>query len=516
MDRHGSESYFVLGEGLLGESVGGRQETLAVAPATPPFRFSRMGPSGIGRQLAVPSRRRLAQAMVSGAEVPSQIPAGFTYLGQFVDHDLTFDKTSVMLGELISPADLVQARSPSLDLDSLYGAGPTDPDSAKFYEADGIHLKTGKTEAVGGIPARRGFDLPRGAGSTVAAKQKAIIPDPRNDENLAVAQTHLAFIRFHNRVVDTLPARVPRSRRFQRAREKVIKHYQWMLRTDFLPRVCAPAVVNAVFTNGRKAFEVGVPTTDVPTMPIEFSVAAYRLGHSMIRSAYNWNRDFDAGSGTLDLLFEFSGGSGTFNGARTLPSNWMVDFRRLYDFTEAGRADLAVPAAKFNRARRIDTSIANLLAALPGFTADEANLAFRNLARARMVRLATGQQMVTFLRSKGVTPLAKLTNAQIRDGNNGADLSALNPQQLEGLLRNTPLWFYILREAELNGGKLKGVGARIVAETFHRAIEGSDVSILRDTAFKPSLGPDNQTFRMVDLLLFAFERKKVLLAPLGD
>ena len=516
MDRHGSESYFVLGEGLLGESVGGRQETLAVAPGTPPFRFSRMGPSGIRRQLAAPSRRRLAQAMVSGAEVPSQIPAGFTYLGQFVDHDLTFDKTTVALGDLVSPADLVQARSPSLDLDSLYGAGPTDPDSAKFYEADGIHLKTGKTEAVGGIPARRGFDLPRGAGSTVAAKQKAIIPDPRNDENLAVAQTHLAFIRFHNRVVDTLPARVPRSRRFQKAREKVIKHYQWMLRTDFLPRICAPTVVNAVFTNGRKAFEVGVPTTDVPTMPLEFSVAGYRLGHSMIRSAYSWNRDFDAGSGTLDLLFEFSGGSGTFNGARTLPSNWMVDFRRLYDFTEAGRADLAVPAAKFNRARRIDTSIANLLAALPGFTADEANLAFRNLARARMVRLATGQQMVTFLRSKGVAPLTKLTNAQVRDGNNGADLSALSQQQLEGLLQNTPLWFYILREAELNGGKLKGVGARIVAETFHRAIEGSDVSILRDTAFKPSLGPDNQTFRMVDLLLFAFERKKVLLAPLGD
>ena len=133
-----------------------------------------------------------------------------------------------------------------------------------------------------------------------------------------------------------------------------------------------------------------------------------------------------------------------------------------------------------------------------------------------MVQLATGQQMVTFLRSKGVTPLNKLTNAQVRDGNNGADLSALNQQQRQALLQNTPLWFYILREAELNGGKLKGVGAQIVTETFHRAIEGSSVSILRDTAFKPSLGPDNQTFRMVDLLLFAFERKKALLAPLGD
>jgi hypothetical protein len=81
--------------------------------------------------------------------------------------------------------------------------------------------------------------------------------------------------------------------------------------------------------------------------------------------------------------------------------------------------------------------------------------------------------------------------------------------------RNTPLWFYILREAELNGGRLKGVGARIVAESFHRAIEGSQASIVRDPAWRPTLGPNNTTFRMVDLLLFAFEGKKSLLAPLG-
>jgi hypothetical protein len=516
VDRHGSESYYVVGEGLLSESVGGRESALEVTPTTPPFRFSRMGPSGAQRQLPVATRRKLAQAMVAGPETASPIPAGFTYLGQFVDHDLTFDATSVALDEHVSPADLLQGRSPSLDLDSLYGAGPLDPDSARFYEADGIHLKVGRTDPIDGIPGKAGFDLPRGAGSTVAKKRKAIIPDPRNDENLAVAQTHLAFIRFHNRVVDTLPQRIPAAQRFRRAREKVIKHYQWMLRTDFLPRICAPGVVNAVFRNGRKAFEVGVPDTDVPTMPIEFSVAAFRLGHSMIRSTYNWNRDFDFGLGTLDLLFTFSGGSGNLGGGRRLPSNWIADFRRLYDFTEAGRADLRVPPSKFNRALRIDTSIANPLATLPGFPAGEANLAFRNLARARTVRLATGQQMVAFLRSKGVSPLNRLTSAQIRNGNNGADLGGLTSQQRDALVRDTPLWFYLLREAELGTGKLKGVGAQIVAETFHRAMEGSGVSILRDTAFKPTLGPDDQTFRMVDLLLFAFERKKTLLAPLGD
>ena len=419
-----------------------------------------------------------------------------------------------MFGENVAATQLLQARSPSLDLDSLYGAGPSDPASAKFYAPDGIHLKMGTTAAVDGIPAKAGFDLPRGAGRTAAAKRRAIIPDPRNDENLAVAQTHLAFIRFHNRVVDTLPASVPPAQRFARAREIVTKHYQWMLRTDYLPRICARTVVTNVFTSGRKAFEVGATPTDVPTMPIEFSVAAFRLGHSMIRPAYNWNRIFDSGLGTLDLLFEFSGGSGTLGGGPRLPSNWIADFRRLFDFKEAGRANLAVPAAKFNRAMRIDTTLTPPLRTLPGFPAARANLAFRNLTRAQMVKLATGQQMATFLKGKGVT-LTRLTRAQLRDGRNGAKLDGLTQAQRDAILTNTPLWFYVLREAELNGGRLNGVGARIVAETFHRAIEGSQASIVRDATWRPTLGPNSTTFRMVDLLLFAFEGKKALLAPLG-
>ena len=132
-----------------------------------------------------------------------------------------------------------------------------------------------------------------------------------------------------------------------------------------------------------------------------------------------------------------------------------------------------------------------------------------------MVKLATGQKMVTFMKNRGVNVRA-LTKAQIRNGNNGAELDRLTAAQREALVKNTPLWFYILREAELNNGKLKGVGARIVAETFHRAMEGSRHSIVRDTAFRPSLGPNNTTFRMVDLLLFAFEGRENLLNPLGD
>jgi hypothetical protein len=249
-------------------------------------------------------------------------------------------------------------------------------------------------------------------------------------------------------------------------------------------------------------------------MPIEFSVAAFRLGHSMIRRAYNWNKIFDNGSGTLDYLFIFSAGSGDLGGSQRLAGTWVADFRRLYDFSEADRADLVVPDAKFNRAMRIDTKLALPLRDLPTLPTDENDLAFRNLTRARMVRLATGQQMATFLKSKGVT-LAKLTAEQIREGKDGATLDDLTQTQRAAVVKDTPLWFYILREAELNNGRLKGVGARIVAETFHRAMEGSTTSILRAPSWRPSLGPNDTTFRMVDLLLFAFRGKKTLLAPLG-
>lgn len=524
MDKHGSESYFVIGEGLLADAAG-EPRALAVSAAAkdPPFRFSRMGPKGVGHQLGEPNMKKLGTAMTAGGGGDSRIPAGFTYLGQFIDHDLTFDKTKVTLGTTVTPARMLQARSPSLDLDSLYGAGPQDPESAKFYEADGLHLKTGKTAAVDGDKARVGFDLPRGAGKTAAQKRKAVIPDPRNDENLAVAQTHTAMIRFHNRVVDTLPASVPQAQRFAKVRELVTKHYQWMIRHDYLPRICAKTVVNDVFTNDRKLFEVDAAPLDVPTMPIEFSVAAFRLGHSMIRRAYNWNSRFDGGAGTLDFLFLFSATSGDLGGGPRLPSNWIADFRRLYDFDEVKRPDLVVSAKKFNRAMRIDTLLVNPLRNLPPgsfggpsvpFNDPRANLAFRNLARAKMVKLATGQQMVKFMKKHGVK-VTPLTNAQIRDGKNGASLAKLTNAQRAALLKDTPLWFYVLREAELNGGRLKGVGARIVAETVHRAMEGSQSSIVRDEKWRPTLGVKKGTFRMTDLLLFAFEGKKGLLAPLG-
>ncbi len=501
------------------------EETRLARGEAPEFRFSRMGPAGPA-PLPEALRKKVANAMVGPAGLDSTVPAGYTYVGQFVDHDLTMDKTLVMLGDQVSPAALLQGRSPTLDLDSLYGAGPTDPVSQEFY-ADDRHLITGKTVRTGPDKAQVGFDLARvGTKEKGPNRRRALIPDHRNDENLAVAQTHLAMIRFHNRVVDTLDADVPAAARFIRARRLVTLHYQWMIRTDFLKRICDPAVVDDVFTHGRKVFEVGADPMTMPTMPVEFSVAAFRFGHSMIRKDYDWNRRFAGTDGTLGFLFDFSGTGGFLSeGAGALPSNWIADWRRMYAFPSVGRPDLKSPSGKPNLARGIDTALTAPLGSLPkgsfgGKDSDVgtivANLAFRNLTRAGMVKLATGQQMADRLAAAGV-PVTKLTAAQILESVGGtADLTGLTGAQKTKFTAATPLWFYVLREAELAGGRLTGVGARIVVETIHRAMEGSTFSIVRNTAFKPRLGAKANRFTMADLLLFAFNGDKALLAPLGD
>ena len=451
------------------------------------------------------------------------MPAGYTYLGQFIDHDLTMDVTDVRLGEDVSAAELLQARSPSLDLDSLYGAGPSDPESAKFYEADGLHLKTGDTIRVGPDREKVGHDLPRVGTGGAANRRRALIPDKRNDENLIVAQTHLAMIHFHNRVLDKLPASTPAAQRFRRARKQVTLHYQWLIRHDFLPRIVQSRVLEDVFANGRKLVEPTASPTSVPTMPIEFSVAGFRLGHSMVRTAYDWNRRFPGEAGSLFYMFDFSALGGTLGGNAKLASNWIADWRRMYDFAGGGHAQLAGPNGT-NLANRIDTLLADPLRFLPAsvfgereedveFDDPARNLAFRNLVRGSMLKLASGQQMVEHLNSLGVN-VRPLSRNQILRGSSGARLTALSDAEKDSIATRTPLWFYILREAETGNGKMRGVGARIVAETFHRAMEGSRFSLLRTPDFEPKHGRGS-TFEMTDLLFFAFKGRRTELNPLG-
>jgi len=536
MSKRHNRNFFFLAD--LNEIRGDVNRAATESERERAFRFSQILPSK-SEPVSDTLLESLAIAMTAGEKKDSKVPAGYTYLGQFIDHDLTLDKTDVTLGTVVDVAQLRQGRSPALDLDCMYGLGPiAEP---IFYQSDGIKLKLGKTKEspgnnISALPLDD-FDLPRRGNATADPEESrtALIPDIRNDENLIVGQTHLAFIRFHNAVCDRLAgSAVPSALLFEKAREQVVKHYQWLIRHDFLPRIVDPTILDDVFNNGRRVFEIGGLGT--PTMPIEFSVAAYRLGHAMIRDKYDWNAIFGQNGvfgdiGILLNMFRFSGTSGNLSPGtdvnkpldgtfERLPTNWVADWTRLYDFATDGTPELS-PETTLNFAKAIETSLTNPLAELPiGSFAKrgntivrpiEMNLAFRNLVRGKMVGLASGQEMSNHIAELVSGSQPPLTAEQIL-GNN---LENLNSSERTKLSENTPLWFYVLREAELNQGKLGQVGGRIVAETFHRSIESSDISILRDPTFKPTFGPDDKTFRMSDLLKVAFKAAAGELRPLS-
>ena len=229
----------------------------------------------------------------------TKVPAGFTYLGQFVDHDITLDLTS--FGEKEADPNAVENfRTPALDLDSIYGLGPDG--SRQLYarnpgdangKSPGPKFLIGKTINVpqpGNVTGDHRNDLPR------SPEGFALIGDHRNDENLLVAQTHLAMLKFHNKVCDMLIASgKPANTVFTEARQIVTWHYQWMVLHDFVEGITEKGIVAKILEQGRRFYRF----KKTPYMPVEFSGAAYRLGHSMVREAYSHNRIFTFGQAPI-------------------------------------------------------------------------------------------------------------------------------------------------------------------------------------------------------------------------
>jgi len=420
----------------------------------------------------------------------STIPAGYTYFGQFVDHDITLDVSSSL--DVATDANTINnMRSPAVDLDSVYGRGPgLDPFLYEFpasgLPATAIKLQTGTNTNVGpGGPSGNGspggmvtqtrFDVPR-----IPLSNTAVIGDPRNDENLIVVQFHHAMLRFHNAVVDLLLAAAFNGDIFGEAKRIVTHHYQWAVVNDFLRRqICGSAAVDAALLN------VNAPIGSAFRMPVEFAVAAYRFGHSMIRDFYWVNFNFP--NATLGQVFEFSR-----NPRLPVFSNWVVDFNAFFD--------TGFPVPVNNKARKIDSFMAVSLEALPGFAGLLAILATRNLRRSLAMGLPSGQGMAAEF---GITPMtaAELTNNLPAD-----EVAVLNSSG--GLLLNkTPLWYYILREAAVlsNGNQLGPVGGRIVAETFVRMLKRDASSFLNVAGgfapILPSVTPGD--FTVADLVNFA-------------
>jgi hypothetical protein len=426
---------------------------------------------------------------VPGGAGDSKIPAAYTYLGQFIDHDITLEVDSGVLGDITSPAlapaplakarALKNLRTATLDLDSVYG--PPAPRA-------GDKMAVNTVSASGGRPPGKDQfnDVPRKPPSNNPADKdidrEALIGDARNDENLIIAQLQVAFLRAHNAIVD-------RGKSFDEARRLLRQHYQWIVLHDFLPRVCDPKIVRKTIAKNR----FYTPKDAYFFMPLEFTVAAYRFGHSMIRGRYDHNLNFT--SATLQLLFTFTALSGQLSpgpnptpgaGFPTLPENWIIQWERF------------VGAAPTNLARAIDPKLVEPIFTLPDtfgvpMTGINARLAVRNLLRGYLLRMPTGQAVAKKI---GASPLSASTILKF-----AASDDQRKVLKSSGFHRRTPLWFYILAEAAATKkGRLGEVGSTLVAEVLVGLARRSEDTFLDVKGWKPTLGTLKGVFRLEDLL----------------
>jgi hypothetical protein len=374
--------------------------------------------------------------------------AGWPIFGQFVAHDITADRSPVA-----HHADLDAIRNfrtPRANLESVYGSGPVGTPYL-FDRDDSAKLLLG---AGGGDVPRNGQGI-------------ALIGDPRNDTHLFVAQLHLAVLELHNALVDRLRMdAVAEAELFEQARRATTWHYQWILLHDFLPRVIGWPLVAELLEHGPRIFAVD----GEPFIPFEFADAAYRYGHSQIRHHYAIGRE------QLPLFPDLVG-------FRPVPVERRIDWSTLFDLP--GR-----PPAQ--RAKKIDgrlpRSLIDLPLAITGQIAEDDlhSLAVRDLERGSGVGLPSGEAIA---RELGVQPLEP------------AELAL--PREWSG---ETPLWYYLLKEAEARAGgdALGPTGARIVGEVLVGIIEGDPESYLSvDPEWRPALWKD--TFGMADLLTIGNE-----------
>jgi hypothetical protein len=410
----------------------------------------------------------------------TRIPAGFTYLGQFIDHDITFDPTS-KLDEPNDPNTLVNFRTPRLDLDSVYGSGPVDQPFLydwKHAKPPGRKLLIAHS-AVDAATASE--DLPRNH------QGRALIGDPRNDENVILAQLHLLFIRFHNAVVDHLArsTKVDDDERFEEAQQVVRWHYQWIVVHEFLPMVVGERTAREVLAPARDG---GAPRVhrkyftwqDEPFIPVEFSAAAYRFGHSMVRSDYVLQRSAGRGAALFPDL----------GGLTWLPRRRVIEWDLFFELDGAARGP--------QPSQLINTTIVKPLWNLPETGKALARL---NLRRGEALGLPSGQTVARAMEE----PLLS-EEELLLDGTVPKDAR-------EALLRSTPLWFYVLCEAQKRVGRdgrpragahLGPVAGRIVAEVLVGLLEGDPTSYLgREPAWRPTELGTGGRFKMADLVEIA-------------
>jgi len=424
--------------------------------------------------------------MVDAAPPPagdSELPSGYTYFGQFIDHDLTLDVTPLSEAEL-DPNRLHNFRTPRLDLDCIYGQGP----DAQPYLYDKNAPGCFRIGEIAGSPFK---DLPRVSGG----QETALIGDPRNDENAIVAQMHLAFLLAHNTLATTaIEKGMPPKKAFEAARKTLRWLYQWIVWNDYVARICEPAVHAKALGkdpdagNGRALWKLGYEDVydwkNDPFMPLEFSVAAYRFGHSLVRNGYQTN--LAKGVGVFTPTFKHNGED--LRGFRALHPDRVVQWDWFL------RMSSSVTPQFPQVARQFDSVLANALRELPEDPVSPGDntkilnvLAARNLVRGVRMQLPSAIEVARLL-----------------------DIPTIDIAEAE----RESLWYYILREAEFDaaaagsdltvggaGKRLGTLGSIIVASTFAGLLKGDPLSFFN---LEPGWTPDkDELLKAVDQDLIA-------------
>ena len=451
-------------------------------PNLPSATWDRTAIDSLAAQIMAPAETDPTPEGQRDAEENVDIAAGYTYFGQFIDHDLTLDNRPNDLTTPVALSSLVNGRTPQLDLDSVYGTGPAG--SPALYADDHMHMKVGT--ALTGSADAGAVDLPRDA-----TTGQALIGDPRNDENRIVAGIHSLFLRLHNQVVDRIRTQQPAldaATVFAKARQEVTWDYQWIIVNDFLPTIAGQNTVDTVVRHTPKGWSTNLRWwTPCTQMPVEFSVAAYRFGHSMVRGLYRIND-------SVDRLPVFSGTyqpSSDLTGFSPAPSNFAIDWKYFVP-TSPNSLGTAQPSYK------IDASLTHSLSLLPLPTTGSgpADLSVRNLLRGEQVGLPSGQDVA---RAMGITPLPDdqiLIGKATGDATEAKAITAISP----AFAGKAPLWAYVLAEATAqsyvvrNGAvvgnqvapfRLGPVGGRIVTETIVGLMASDPASLLNHPEFQP-------------------------------
>ena len=425
------------------------------------------------------------------------ISAGYTYLGQFIDHDLTFDPVS-SLQRQDDPNALVDFRTPRFDLDCVYGRGPSD--QPYLYRTDGLKMLQGDA-LTGNSKDAKARGVPRNTPET-GEPARALLGDPRNDENVIVSQLQASMLRFHNRMADVLG-----SDNFDEVQKAVRFHYQWVVLHDFLPTIVGLDTLRHIFGTAKDG---SVDFTQEPKlrlykpkkdayMPVEFSVAAYRFGHSMIRPIYRLNQ-------TIDRLPIFSATGESLVGFRKFPTIWAIDWDLFFKPSDAPPPP-PLGKTRVQPAYKPDSSVVNPLGSLPASVASNpSSLAERNLLRGWRMELPSGQSVAKAMGLPVIDDSKLVVGKANKDGQaNNKSITEISSK----FAGNAPLWFYVLAEAQQQFVDdstplhLGPVGGRIVAEVIVGLMIHDSHSYLRqDRNFTPRadfLSPKGE-FHMTDLL----------------